>query len=54
MNEAAGGSVSSLWLARAMYELGGIEFGSFTLGRSTIDSPIYLKPKVLISARPHH
>ncbi|MDP6348446.1 MAG: phosphoribosyltransferase family protein [Chloroflexota bacterium] len=49
MSVDSGGDVGSLWLARTIYELGGIEFGSFTLGRSTIDSPIYLKPKVLIS-----
>jgi orotate phosphoribosyltransferase len=45
----SGGNIGSLWLARAIYELGGIEFGRFTLGSSTIDSPVYLNPKVLIS-----
>ncbi len=49
MSVDSGGDVGSLWLARAIYELGGIEFGSFTLGASTVDSPIYLNPKVLIS-----
>ena len=38
-----------LGLARQIYELGGIEFGSFTLGRSTIDSPVYVNPKRLIA-----
>ncbi len=49
MSVDSGGDVGSLWLARAIYELGGIEFGSFTVGSSTVDSPIYLNPKVLIS-----
>ena len=39
----------SLWLARAIYELGGIEFGDFTFGPAIVNSPIYLNPKVLIS-----
>ena len=38
-----------LALAQTIYELGGIEFGSFTLGRSTVDSPVYINPKVLCS-----
>ncbi len=41
--------VGSLWLARAIYELGGIEFGDFTFAPDTLNSPIYLNPKVLIS-----
>lgn len=36
-----------LALARTIYELGGIEFGSYTLGRSTVNSPVYINPKVL-------
>lgn len=42
--------LTSLWLARAIYELGGIHFGAFTLGRSTVNSPVYLNPKVLIGS----
>ena len=38
-----------LALAQTIYELGGIEFGSFTLGRSTVGSPVYINPKVLCS-----
>ena len=38
-----------LGLAQTIYELGGIEFGSFTLGRSTVNSPVYINPKVLCS-----
>ncbi|MCY3784934.1 MAG: phosphoribosyltransferase family protein [Chloroflexi bacterium] len=40
---------TTLGLARQIYELGGIEFGSFTLGRSTVDSPVYVNPKRLIA-----
>lgn len=49
MDDGNSGNVGSLWLARAIYELGGIEFGRFTLGAATVDSPVYLNPKVLIS-----
>ncbi len=38
-----------LALAQTIYELGGIEFGAFTLGRSTVNSPVYINPKVLCS-----
>jgi orotate phosphoribosyltransferase/uridine monophosphate synthetase len=40
--------LTSLWLATSIFELGGIEFGDFTIGRSTINSPVFLNPKVLI------
>ncbi len=49
VNPSPTDDVGSLWLARAIYELGGIEFGNFTFGESTVNSPIYLNPKVLIS-----
>ena len=38
-----------LWLAQALFELGGLTFGSFTIGRTTVDSPVYVNPRVLIS-----
>ncbi|HEX2172488.1 MAG TPA: phosphoribosyltransferase family protein [Dehalococcoidia bacterium] len=41
---------TNLWLAKMLFELGGISFGNFTLGRSTVNSPIYLNPRVLISS----
>jgi orotate phosphoribosyltransferase/uridine monophosphate synthetase len=44
----AAGDVTNLWLAEALYRLGGVKFGSFTLGRTTVDSPIYVDPKVLL------
>lgn len=41
--------LGNLWLARLLLELGGVEFGDFTLGRTTVHSPIYINPRVLIS-----
>jgi orotate phosphoribosyltransferase len=38
----------NLWIARALYELGGVQFGSFTLGRTAVDSPIYVNPRVVL------
>lgn len=40
--------VTNLWLAEALFRLGGVKFGSFTVGRSTVNSPIYVDPKVLL------
>lgn len=40
----------NLWLAQALWDLGGVQFGSFTMGRSTVDSPIHVNVRVLISA----
>jgi orotate phosphoribosyltransferase len=42
-------ALDNLWLARAMYELGAVSFGDFTLGGSTVNSPVFINPKVLIS-----
>ena len=39
---------SNLWLAESLWRLGAVEFGSFTLGRTTVDSPIYLNVRKLI------
>jgi orotate phosphoribosyltransferase/uridine monophosphate synthetase len=44
----AAGDVTNLWLAEALFRLGGVKFGSFTLGRTTVDSPIFVDPKVLL------
>jgi orotate phosphoribosyltransferase len=41
-------TLDNLWLARAMYELGAVSFGDFTLGGSTVNSPVFINPKVLI------
>ena len=40
--------VTNLWLAEALFRLGGVKFGDFTLGRSTVGSPIYVDTKVLL------
>jgi len=37
------------WLAKAIYDLGGISFGDYTIGRTTVHSPVYVNPRVLIS-----
>lgn len=42
------GDVTNLWLAEALFRLGGVKFGNFTVGRSTVGSPIYVDPKVLL------
>jgi orotate phosphoribosyltransferase/uridine monophosphate synthetase len=42
------GDVTNLWLAEALFRLGGVKFGNFTIGRSTVNSPIYIDPKVLL------
>ena len=38
-----------LWLAEALWQLGAIEFGSFTLGRTAVESPVYLNVRKLIA-----
>ncbi len=38
-----------LWVAEALWRLGGISFGDFTLGRTARNSPVYLNPRLLIS-----
>jgi len=38
-----------LWLADTLFELHAIEFGSFTLGRTAVDSPVYLNVRKLIA-----
>ena len=40
---------TNLWLAQALYDLGGLKFGDFTIGRTTVNSPVYINPRVLIS-----
>ena len=42
-------STNNLWLAEELWDLGAIEFGSFTLGRTAVDSPIYINLRKLIS-----
>jgi orotate phosphoribosyltransferase len=39
---------TNLWLAETLWELGAIQFGKFTLGRTTVDSPVYVNLRLLI------
>ncbi len=39
---------SNLWLAETLWKLGAIQFGSFTLGRTTVNSPVYVNLRLLI------
>ena len=41
--------LDNLWLARALWELGAVTFGDYTLGGSTVNSPVFVNPKLLIS-----
>lgn len=40
--------VDNLWLARALWDLGAVKFGTFRLGTSTVESPVFVNPKLLI------
>ena len=40
---------TNLWLAQTLFELGGITFGDFTIGRTTVNSPVYVNPRLLVS-----
>lgn len=37
------------WLADLLWQLGGVQFGDFTLGRTVRHSPVYVNPKLIIS-----
>src|SRR3972149_2057137 len=39
----------NLWLAKALWDVGAIQFGDFTLGRTTQHSPVYVNLRLLIS-----
>ena len=39
----------NLWLAKALWDLQAIQFGDFTLGRTTLHSPVYVNLRLLIS-----
>ena len=40
---------SNLWLADTLWRLGAVQFGDFTLGRTTVHSPIHVNLRLLIS-----
>ena len=39
----------NLWLAKALWDLGAVQFGDFTVGRTTQHSPVYVNLRLLIS-----
>ncbi len=39
---------SNLWLAETLWNLGAVQFGSFTIGRTTVNSPVYVNLRLLI------
>ena len=39
----------NLWLAKALWDLGAVQFGDFTVGRTTSHSPVYVNLRLLIS-----
>ncbi len=39
----------NLWLAKALWEAGAVRFGDFTIGRSTVHSPVYVNVRRIIS-----
>jgi orotate phosphoribosyltransferase len=50
---APGGAEASgrFWLADTLWQIGGVQFGDFSLGRTVRHSPVYVNPKLII-ARP--
>jgi orotate phosphoribosyltransferase/uridine monophosphate synthetase len=40
---------SNLWLADTLWRLGAVQFGDFTVGRTTVHSPIYVNLRLLIA-----
>lgn len=41
--------VANLWLADELWKLGALQFGSFTLGETAVNSPVYINLRLLIS-----
>ena len=41
--------VANLWLVDELWKLGAVQFGDFTLGNSTVHSPVYVNLRLLIS-----
>jgi orotate phosphoribosyltransferase/uridine monophosphate synthetase len=42
-------TTGNLWLAKALWDLGAVKFGDFTIGRTTQHSPVYVNLRLLIS-----
>jgi orotate phosphoribosyltransferase len=41
--------VGNLWLAQALWDVGALQFGDFTIGRTTEHSPVYVNLRLLVS-----
>ena len=41
--------VANLWLAEELWNLGGVQFGDFSLGETVVNSPVYINIRRLIS-----
>lgn len=41
--------VGNQWLAQALHEVDAVQFGDFTMGRTTINSPVYVNLRLLVS-----
>ena len=42
--------VANLWLAEELWNLGGVQFGNFSLGETVVNSPVYVNIRRLISS----
>ncbi len=42
-------ATGNLWLAKALWDLGAVQFGDFSVGRTTLHSPVYVNLRLLIS-----
>jgi orotate phosphoribosyltransferase/uridine monophosphate synthetase len=49
MNDEPLSGQSNLWLADTLWRLGAVQFGDFTVGRTTVHSPIHVNLRLLIS-----
>ena len=49
MTEDHDDATGRLWVAETLWQLGGLQFGDFSLGRTVRNSPVYLNAKVLLS-----
>ena len=49
MSEDPLSTESNLWLADTLWRLGGVQFGDFTLGRTTVHSPVYVNLRLLVA-----
>ena len=40
----------NLWLAKLLWNLGAVQFGDFTMGRTAVHSPVYVNVRLLVSS----